>query len=80
MVIRRLLGEHHCKLILKTLNNKKISAWNFSRKGAKIVSSLTLRLRAFACGFFQTFCTRGFLQKARLVAFTEKSRNQRLAN
>ena len=52
MVIRRLLGEHHCKLILKTLNNKKISAWNFSRKGAKIVNSLTLRLRAFACGFF----------------------------
>ena len=25
-------------------SNKKIAAWNFSRKGAKIVNSLTLRL------------------------------------
>ncbi len=32
----------------KNLNNKKIAAWNFSRKGATIVNSLTLRLRAFA--------------------------------
>ena len=40
----RLLGEHHFKMILKKLNTKKIAVWNFSRKGAKIVNSLTLRL------------------------------------
>ena len=28
----------------KNLNNKKIAAWNFPRKGATIVNSLTLRL------------------------------------
>ena len=44
MTVKRLLGEHHCKMILKNLNNEKIAAWNFSRKGAKIVNSLTLRL------------------------------------
>ena len=33
---------------LKTFDNKKIAAWIFPRKGAKIVNSLTLRLRAFA--------------------------------
>ena len=48
VVFERLVGEHHSKVILKTLNNKKIAAWNLSRKGAKIVNSLTLRLRAFA--------------------------------
>ena len=25
--IRRLLGEHHCKVIFKNLNNQKIAAW-----------------------------------------------------
>ena len=71
--MRRLLGKHDYKVILKTLNNKKFAAWNFSRKGAKIVNSLTLRLRAFAWGFFSDFLHTRFLAKARLVAFTEKS-------
>ena len=35
VVFERLLGEHHSKVILKTLNNKKVAAWNLSRKGAK---------------------------------------------
>ena len=51
---------------LKTFNNKKIAAWNFSRKGAKAQRLLIHWLCAFAPlreAFFQTFCTRGFLQK-----------------
>ena len=47
-LIERLLGEHHCKVILKTLNNKKIAARNFSRKGAKAQRLLIHWLCAFA--------------------------------
>ena len=35
VIFERLVGEHHSKVIFKTLNSKKVVAWNFSRKGAK---------------------------------------------
>ena len=53
-------------MILKKLNNKQIAVWNFSRRGTKAQKLLIHWLCAFAPlreAFFQTFCTRGFLQK-----------------
>ena len=47
-------------------NNKKIAVWKFSRRGAKAQRLLIHWLCALAPlreAFFQTFCTRGFLQK-----------------
>ena len=49
--MRRLLGKHDCKVILKNPQQQEIRSVEFltqRREGAKIVNSLTLRLRAFA--------------------------------
>ena len=48
--MKRFLGEHHCKMIKKTQQqeNRSVEFLSQRREGAKIVNSLTLRLRAFA--------------------------------
>ena len=59
------------------IRSDSLSLAHQRREDTTIVNSLTLRLRAFAGGFFSDSLHTRFLAKASLVALTEKSQNGR---